>query len=153
MHPRTNLRELRKCEDPASWLVGADADPPPRPRCRVDYGTARAPTASTGVGQPKPRRVPHPRASSAATNRKGPVAANQSSALIRVQIGAAGATAGRLIGPWKVPVRYGYHRNSPTGNRPIRRSAARAAKYPDMPWTPPPGGVAPEQRYMRGLGV
>src|ERR1035438_10132195 len=110
MHPRTNLRKLRKCEEPASSLVGADADPPPRPRCRVDYGTVRAPTASTGVGQPKPRRVPHPRASSSATNRKGPVAANKSSRLIRVQIGAAGATAGRLIGPWEGPLRDGDHR-------------------------------------------
>src|SRR5436190_698543 len=32
-------------------------------------------------------------------------------------------------------------------------SAARAAKWPHMPWTPIPGGVDEEQRYTFGIAV
>src|SRR5690606_14982283 len=34
-----------------------------------------------------------------------------------------------------------------------RRRAARAAKYPHMPCTPPPGGVDEEQIKRAGIGV
>ena len=37
--------------------------------------------------------------------------------------------------------------------RPTPRSAACAAKKPQMPWTPPPGGVEAEQRYTPRSGV
>src|SRR6202043_1577788 len=39
------------------------------------------------------------------------------------------------------------HRAGPRHDQRARRSAARAAPRPHIPWTPPPGGVAAEQRY------
>src|ERR1043166_398645 len=40
-----------------------------------------------------------------------------------------------------------------TGRRSRLRSALRAAKYPHMPCTPPPGGVEAEQMNTLGFGV
>ena len=33
------------------------------------------------------------------------------------------------------------------------RSADRAARWPDIPWTPPPGGVEDEHMYSPRVGV
>lgn len=44
--------------------------------------------------------------------------------------------------------------SSPSGTpQPRAFSAARAALNPPIPWTPPPGGVADEQRYTPGAPV